>query len=46
MIQNKDVVSLYKLNHFCPIYKEHKDLSMTELIELYKLPYRSKMYNI
>lgn len=33
-------------NHFCPIYKEHKDLSMTELIELYKLPYRSKMYNI
>lgn len=33
-------------NHFCPVYKEHKDLSLKELTELYKLPYESKIYRI
>lgn len=33
-------------SHFCPVYKEHENLSLKELTELYKLPYESKIYRI
>lgn len=33
-------------NHFCPVYKEHENLSMPELIDLYRLPYGSNLFQI